>query len=178
MEYEYKPTDYEIKLIILYTVKSLKTGASYTILDYVISSSANVNYFELEQYIQGLIQSGNLSELTLEGENVFSITDSGEETLSFFEHKIPGSIKIRLDDKINEVNRKEMSGNKFFADFVPISENEYTVKCSMEENGIPLIKLEFYAGSKRNAMAICNYLKENTEDFYKKFTSVITEGIK
>ena len=124
MEYAYKPTDYEIKLIILYTVKSLKIGASYTILDYVISSSANVNYFELEQYIRGLIQSGNLSELTVEPETLFAITESGEETLSFFEHKIPGSIKVRLDNKIESINRKEMSGNKFYADFVPVTESE------------------------------------------------------
>ncbi len=178
MEYAYKPTDYEIKLIILYTVKSLKIGASYTILDYVISSSANVNYFELEQYIRGLIQSGNLSELTVEPETLFAITESGEETLSFFEHKIPGSIKVRLDNKIESINRKEMSGNKFYADFVPVTESEYVVKCSMEEGGIPLIKLEFYAGSKQNAMDICRYLKENTEQFYKKFTALINEGTK
>ena len=78
MEYLYKPTDYEIKLIILYAVKSLKIGASYTILDYVISSSANVNYFELEQYIKSLLSSGNIVEVATETENIFSITESGE----------------------------------------------------------------------------------------------------
>lgn len=176
MEYAYKPTDYEIKLIILYTVKSLKIGASYTILDYVISSSANVNYFELEQYIRGLIDIGNLSELDVENEMVFSITDSGEETLTFFENKIPGSIKVRLDEKIDDINKKEMSGNKFYADYVPISENEYVVKCSMQENGITIFKLEFYAGSKQNAMDICKHLKQNTGDFYRKFVGIINES--
>ena len=99
-EYTYKPTDYEINLlVILYAVKSLKVGASYTMLDYVISSSANVNYFELEQYIDSLLLSGNLSEIEADGENTFSITDVGEETLGFFSNKIPGSIMARLDEK-------------------------------------------------------------------------------
>ena len=81
MEYTYKPTEYEIKLIILYTVKTLKVSSSYTLLDYVISSAANVNYFELEQYIAALMDKDNLIEYEADGNKYFSITESGEETL-------------------------------------------------------------------------------------------------
>ena len=178
MEYTYKPTDYEIKLIILYAVKSLRVAASYTILDYVISSAANVNYFELEQYIKSLLENGNLAESQINGENIFSITESGKETLGFFAQKIPGSIMIRLDEKISGINRRESSGNKFYADFYPINENEYTVKFSMEEGGDVLMKMELYAGSKERAMDICKYLKEHTGDFYKGVTGIINEGLK
>lgn len=178
MEYAYKPTDYEIKLIILYAVKSLRIGANYTILDYVISSSANVNYFELEQYIKSLLQNGNISEVLADGENIFSITESGEETLGFFSHKIPGSIMTRLDEKISAINHKEASGNKVCADFVPVNENEYTVKFSMEEGGTVLLNLELYAGSKERAKNICKYLKTNTADFYKQINGLINEGLR
>ena len=81
MEYIYKPTEYEIKLIILYTIKSLKVSANYTLLDYVISSAANVNYFDLEQYIASLIDKNNLMEYEADGNIYFSITDSGEECI-------------------------------------------------------------------------------------------------
>lgn len=177
LEYAYKPTDYEIKLIILYAVKSLRVGASYTILDYVISSSANVNYFELEQYIKSLIENGNLAEIAADGENIFSITDSGEETLGFFSNKIPGSIMERLDEKISAINREEASGNKIYADYYPVNENEYTVKISLEEGGTVLMSMELYAGSKERAREMCVYLKANTEDFYKKVTALINEGL-
>ena len=177
MEYAYKPTDYEIKLIILYAVKSLKVGASYTILDYVISSSANVNYFELEQYIKNLIETSNLSERLTDGENIFTITDSGEETLGFFLNKIPGSIMERLDDKISDINRQESSGNKIYADYYPVNESEYTVKFSLEEHGTVLMSMELYAGSKERAKDICVYLKSNTEDFYKRVAAIINEGL-
>lgn len=176
MEYAYKPTDYEIKLIILYSVKSLKVGASYTILDYVISSSANVNYFELEQYIKSLIESKNLTEKEAEGENIFTITEAGEETLGFFSGKIPGSILERLDGKISDINRRESSGNRIFADYYPINDNEYMVKISLEEGGITLFSMELYAGSKERARDMCVYLKADTEGFYKKVTDIINEG--
>ena len=177
MEYVYKPTDYEIKLIILYAVKSLKIGASYTILDYVISSSANVNYFELEQYIKSLLSSGNIVEVATETENIFSITESGEETLGFFANKIPGSIMERLDAKITEINREEAIGNRIFADYYPINENEYIVKFSLEEGKTLLMSMEIYAGSMDRAKKMCAYLKSNTGDFYKKVANIMNEGM-
>ena len=177
MEFTYKPTDYEIKLIILYAVKALKIDANYTILDYVISSSANVNYFELEQYIKNLMDSGNLKERMVGQDNIFSITESGEETLSFFSNKIPGSIMERLDDMISSVNREALSGNKIHVDYYPINENEYTVKISIEEDKKVLMNMEFYAGPKERAKDISLYLKANTEEFYKKVAEVINEGL-
>ena len=176
MEFTYKPTDYEIKLIILYAVKTLKIDANYTILDYVISSSANVNYFELEQYIKNLIDIGNLTERTSGADTVFSITESGEETLGFFSNKIPGSIMERLNDIIFKVNREALSGNKISVDYYPLNENEYTVKISIEEDKKVLMNMEFYAGPKERAREISRYLKANTEDFYKKVASLINEG--
>ncbi len=177
MEYTYMPTEYEIKLIILFSIKSLKVSADYTLLDYVISSAANVNYFELEEYITSLIDKDNLMEYEADGKRYFSITESGEETLGFFEHKIPGSIKSRLQEIIKEINLKEKLGNKVFADYEPINENEYIVKFSMEEGGVKLMALEIYAGDKRRAIDICSYIKNNTASFYTDITKVIDGGV-
>lgn len=178
MEFVYKPTEYEIKLIILYTVKSLKKNADYTLLDYVISSAANVNYFELEPYIRELIEKENLKEYELDGKTCFSILESGEETLEFFVSKIPASILSSLEETITAINRKEASGNRFFADYVPVNENEYLVKFSMEEGGVSLMSMELYAGSKERASEICSYLKNNTADFYKAVTGIIDRATK
>ena len=178
MEYTYKPTEYEIKLIILYTIKTLKKNADYTLLDYVISSAANVNYFELEPYIAELISKDNLMEYEAEGKTYFAIKENGEETLEFFTHKIPGSIRSRLEETISVINRKEASGNSFMVDYVPINEQEYSVKFFMEEGGAILLNMEMYAGSKERAAKICSYLKNNTVDFYKAVTEFIENGTK
>lgn len=177
MNYTYKPTDYEIKLIILYAVKSLRVEATYTVLDYVISSSANVNYFELERYIADLLENGNLSEMSSDSENIFSITPSGEETLEFFSHKIPGSILSRLSEKIESINHKEAIGNKVTADYFPINENEFSVKFTIEERGVAMLNLEMYVGSKERAKKVCGYLKNNTGDFYSEIAAIIDKGL-
>ena len=175
MEYSYKPTDYEIKLAILYTINALKSNADYTVLDLIISYAANVNYFELEQYIGNLIDNGDLRQTEINGGAVFCITPSGEETLGFFAHKIPGSIKVRLDEKVAEINRKEKMGNKIEVDYYPVSKNEYTVKCTMVEGGTPIMNFEFYAGSRERAATICSKIKSNPEEFYKKIAKIVNE---
>ena len=73
MEYTYIPTEYEIKLMILYTVKEVKMPSSYTLIDFVISSCANVNYFELEPHITDLLDSQNLKEYISDGERYYVV---------------------------------------------------------------------------------------------------------
>ncbi len=177
MEYTYIPTEYEIKLMILYTVKNLKVASNYTMIDYVISSCADVNYFELGQYIDHLMETDNLSQYSADGDNYFSITTSGEETLGFFEGKISGSIRLMLEEKIREINRENAMGNILEVDYIPINENEYTVKFRMEEGGIVVMNLEFYAGNRERAAEICSYLKSNNADFYKTMMETIDKGI-
>ena len=177
MEFTYTPTEYEIKLMVLYTVKNLKVASNYTMLDFVISSSADVNYFELERYITDLMSTQNLTSYSADGDKFYAITEAGEETVGFFERKIPGSIRLKLKDKIDEINRENARGNKIFADYIPINENEYSVKLSLEDNGAVILNLEFYAGPKERASEICTYLRKNTTEFYKAFMELVDQGL-
>ena len=83
----------------------------------------------------------------------------------------------RLDAKITEINREEAIGNRIFADYYPINENEYIVKFSLEEGKTLLMSMEIYAGSMDRAKKMCAYLKSNTGDFYKKVANIMNEGM-
>lgn len=177
MDFTYIPTEYEIKLMVLYTVKMLKIPSSYTMIDYVISSCANVNYFELERYITVLMDKDNLTDYEADGQKYYSITEQGEETLEFFSGKIPGSIRLKLKDKIQQINQENALGNELLVDYFPLNENEYTVKFSMVEGGVVVLNLEFYAGSKERAVDICRYLKRDTAGFYRAVMETIDSGV-
>lgn len=177
MEYTYIPTEAEIKLMILYTVKEVKMPSSYTLIDFVISSCANVNYFDLEPHITDLIETQNLREYISDGERYFSIADAGIETLEFFVGTIPGSLRALLKEKTAEINRENSLGNKLHVDYVPINENEYTVEFSLIEGGVVVLNTEFYAGPKDRAIEICRYLKNNTADFYRNVMEIIDKGL-
>ena len=177
MDFTYIPTEYEIKLMVLYTVAHLKIATNYTMIADVISLCANVNYFELESYITDLMANGNLDDYDADGQKYYTVTQEGEETLGFFSGKIPASIRLKLNDKIHEINRENAKGNKLFADYFPINEHEYTVKFSMEENNTVILNLELYAGTKDHAAQICHYLRKDTTGFYKTLMKIMDDGI-
>lgn len=177
MDFTYIPTEYEIKLMVLYTVSHLKVASNYTMIADVISSCANVNYFELESYITDLMANGNLDDYDADGQKYYTTTDTGEETIGFFSSKIPASIRLQLNDKIYGINRENARGNKLFADYLPINEHEYMVKFSMEENNTIVLNFELYAGSKERAAEMCTYLKRDTTGFYKNFMKLMDDGI-
>ena len=148
----YKPDEYEMKLIILYVIQNLKISATYTILDYIISSTVDLNYFDLQNHIDNLIETDNIAELEIDDEKVYSITVPGEETIGFFRDRIPFSIREKLDAHIKEyINEKENSASEITSDYYPVNEDEYAVNLTIKENGVTMLNLEIYIGDKETA---------------------------
>ncbi len=178
MRTTYKPSEYEMKLIVLFVIRNLKTSATYTLLDYVISSVVDMNYFDLELYIRNLIEVGDLAEIKIENERVYSLNASGEETIGFFEGKIPYSIRERLDEYVKIVNKKANVANKISADYYPINEKEYGAILSIMENNATMLKLDVYVGDKETAKKTAEYFNNNVNEVYAKIMQMVTDGVK
>lgn len=177
MKSMYKPNEYEMNLIILYTVLHLKTGATYTILDYIVSRTVDINYFALQSYLEALIDSENLAELTVDDKKIYSLTTAGEETIGFFADRIPPSIRDRLDEYVREINKKENVSSDISCDYYPISEREYSVKLNIKENDVTMLNIELYVGDRERAKRISEHLKEHTTQVYSQIISLINQGI-
>lgn len=174
----YKPSEYEMKLIVLYVILHLKTSATYTILDYVISSVVDMNYFALEEYIRNLIEVGDLAELEIEKDRVYSLNPSGEETIGFFESKIPYSIREKLDNFVKIVNEKANPTNEISADYYPINEKEYSVVLKIMENNVTMLNLDVYIGDKETAKKAAEYFATNVNEAYTRILQIVTDGVK
>ena len=173
----YKPSEYEMKLIVLYVIKYLRTSATYTILDYVISSVVDMDYFVLQEYIGTLMEVGDLAEFEIENDKVYSLTSSGEETIGFFTDKIPYSIREKLTERINVTNKEQNSANEITCDYYPINNTEYCVKFHMKENNVTMLALDVYIGDKETAKKASEYLLASTGDAYSKIMEIINSGI-
>ena len=173
MKVKYKPSEYEIKLIILFVIKNLRTSATYTILDYVISSSIDMNYFALQQYIDNLIETDNISELNIDGEGVYTLSREGEETIGFFADRIPFSIREKLTEYVNIINKRKNVSSEITYDYYPITEREYGVKMHIKENGVTMMKLDIYVGDKQSAKDICTRFASDTDKIYAGILALV-----
>lgn len=173
----YKLDDYETKLTVLYALNNLKKSPSYTILSQVVSSSVDVQYFELQEYLQALVEMGSVEEIEVGGIPLYEITTLGVETCEYFSNRIPASVREKIVDAARLVNNDKSDQNKVYADYIPINENEYKVVCGIKEDNVKLLDFQMYAGSKERAKKICAYFKDHTNEFYTNIVAHLEENM-
>ena len=178
MNYRYKPDDYETKLIILYSIQNLKSSPSYHLLSQVVTGAADINYFEIQVYIDELVELKSIEEYIVDGESVYALTASGEEMCEYFSNSIPASIRQKIEDSAFNINSDTSDRNKVYADYIPINEYEYKVNCGILEDNVRLLDFEMYAGPKERAKEICTYFKEHTKDFYLAIIDHLEKNIR
>ena len=177
MYHLYKLDDYETKLTVLYALKNLKQSPSYAILSQVVSSSVDVQYFELHEYLQALVEMGSVEEVSLNGGTLYAITTLGVETCEFFSNRIPASVREKIENGAKLVNNDKSDENKVYADYIPINENEYKVVCGIKENNLKLLDFQMYVGPKERAKKICAYFKDHTNEFYMNIVAHLEENM-
>ncbi len=177
MNHTYRPDDYEIKLMVMYAIKTLRKSPSYTVLGQILTSSADVTYFEIQQFVYELIEQGNIEECNIDETTVYTLTKSGEDACEFFSQRIPANVRRKIEDGAYQVNNDKSDENKIYADYIPINLSEYKVRFGIIENNIRLIDFEMYAGSKERAKKMCEYFKEHTHEFYFNMLKSIEENM-
>ena len=173
-ELKYKPNDYETKLIILCALHDLKKSPTYQILNQVVYAGADISYFEMQPYLDDLIEMGSVEEFSIDESKVYTATDTGEEAYEFFSQRIPASVREKIKNAAEDVNGDKSAGNKIYADYIPINaEEEYKVVCGVLENNIKIVHFEMYVGPKERAKNICRYFKTHTSEFYADLLSML-----
>jgi UDP-N-acetylglucosamine 2-epimerase len=119
-----------------------------------------------------------LAELDIDNDKVYSLTASGEETIGFFADKIPYSIREKLTNCVNIINKEQNLANEITCDYYPINNTEYCVKFNMKENNVTMLSMDIYIGDKETAKRTSEYLLSDTAGAYSKIMEVINNGIK
>ncbi len=176
MDFVYRPSEYELKLSVLFVVKNLKVSASAPIISEIISSIVETDFFELGHLTHSLVESGNLDVYEIDSNKVFSLTETGEGTLKFFYNDIPFSIREKFIKKVDEINRKTFLEALVTAKVFPVNEKgEAVVQCEINDVGERIFNLELTAGSFGTASSIAENFKKNSEKIYQEIIKLLTE---
>ena len=146
----------ENKVLILYILNQVPNGLSDDGLYKIISSINNVNYFYYKEVLSDLSDSKLVGMFTKdeEEESVLKITSEGKNALSLTIDVLPGILKLKADN----VFKKEFSSiaeeTSVIAEFIPRSENDYTIKCRVIEKNETIFEVKTFAGSRERAKKI------------------------
>lgn len=163
----------ENKVLILYILNLLDKDIRQDDLFKIISSINDINYFYFKQIIIDLIDSKLVGTYTKEEEPVIKITTEGKNAFLLTKDVLPGILKLKAD----HVFQKEISAiedeSSVIAEFIPKSENEYTVKCKIVENNETVFEIKTFAGSRDIAKSIVDNWNTNANVIYPKVLNLL-----
>jgi DNA-binding PadR family transcriptional regulator len=154
------------KLMILYILSRVDFPLSNAQLTSFILEKEYTNYFNIQRAISELLDDEFIAVKTIRNSSLYLITDSGNETLLFFDNLISSGIKEDIEEYLAE-NKYELKEEVSTpADYSHVKKGEFSVRLSVIERGTHIIDLTLSVPTEEEAVIMCNKWSEKSSDIY------------
>ena len=165
----------EKKALILYILDKVSKPISNDALLKLAISIDNMNYFYFQQFLLDLLENKYIVSYEEDSESIYKLTNEGKKALALVKDIIPGISKFRVDNMFKETLEDFQNEVSISSDFIPHSENDYSIKCKIVENNQTLFDLQIFAGSREQAKKISDNWNNNAEKIYPKIIEILTK---
>ncbi len=164
----------ENKALILYLLSKVNEPLENTDFYKLVLSFQNMNYFYFQQFLLDLIDNRYiLKGLSDNNKVLYELTSDGKEAVNLVQDLIPGFIKFQIDNNLKEDLHAMENERSVTAEFIPQSENSYTVVCKIIENNNIIFEIKTFAGSRDQAKMIVDNWKSNAETLYPNLLELL-----
>ena len=166
----------ENKALILYLLNKVNKPLENTAFYKLLLTFEDMNYFYFQQFLLDLMENKYILKGTSDkNETIYEMTDEGRQAIGLVQDLIPGFTRFQIDYKFKEDLRSIEDEYSITADFIPESENSYTVVCKITENGKVTFEVRTFAGSREHAKSIVDNWKKNAVKLYPKMLKMLTK---
>lgn len=170
-----KETLAENKVLILYILNKVGKSISNDSLLNLVLAVTDMNYFYFQQFLLDLLENKYIVSYNTENAILYEITDFGKETLSLTQDIIPGIIKLRIDANFKDELVSFEDKHSVIAEYIPISEDNYTVTCKIIDNNDTIFEVKTFAGSREKAKDIVDNWNSNADTMYTDILNILTK---
>jgi DNA-binding PadR family transcriptional regulator len=164
------------KLMILYILSRVSFPLANAQLTAFILEKEYTNYFNIQRAISELIDDSYIEAKTIRNSSLYKITESGLETLLFFDHMISSGIKEDIEAYLTQ-NRYELQEELSTpAEFYQVKKGEFAAHLQVIERDAPIIELTLMVPSEEEAEKICSNWKDKSSDVYAYLMSALLEN--
>lgn len=167
----------ENKILILYLLSVINKPINNDGLYRLVLSIQDMNYFYFQQFLLDLESNKYIVNYKNEEEEVYELTESGKSTLDLTIDILPGIIKMRVDETVKGELREIQNENSIRAEFIPLSEKEFIVKCKIIENNVMIFEIQSFATSREQAIKIVQNWEKNSNIIYPSVLRMLNEEI-
>lgn len=154
------------KLIVLFMLDYVDFPLTRAQLFDFIMGKGYVTFFSLQQTINELIDASLLVTESSHNATRLIITDSGRQTISFFENRIPDNIKSDIIEYLNDNSIQMRNHTSVSADFYKTVNGEYEINFGVKDKGNDLISLKISVPTQEAAEKMCRSWEKRSADIY------------
>lgn len=133
-------------------------------------------YFEVQQTFSDLSASGLIHQEEVHHSTQYTITEEGEQTLTYYKHLIPDRFMENIQSYLKENNIELRNEVSVVAGYVPAKNDEYAVHCRILEKDTAIYDMTIYAPTEELAEKMCfNWEKKHSEIYAHIFQELIEE---
>lgn len=163
----------ENKVLILYILDKISKPLTNDDLYKLVSVAYDMNYFYFQQFLYDLVQSKYVLSFKKDDETFYELTPEGSNTLSLTSDILPGIVLLNIDTKIKNELEQIKEESSISTEFIPHSENDFTVICKITENHKTIFEIKTFAGSREQAKAITDNWQANAGKIYPKILDIL-----
>lgn len=164
----------DVKLLILYALKTAKQPVSQPDLTDMIMAGGSANYFDFSEALSQLMTIGHIKKVEDEGQELLAATQLGLDTVELFEKRLPYSVR----EKTMRIVIQTLSKIRADADLVCKVEERssgFTVTCGVQDLDDMLFQVSLAVANRMQADLIVRRFKENPEYIYRTILLLLTD---
>ncbi len=154
------------KLIILYMLDRVDFPLSNSQISDFMLNKEYTTYFKLQQALSELIDAGFIQEEPVRNRTLYNLTEDGASTIGLFRKNISHAIRQDVNDYLREKQYELKNEVSVKADYYRNTNQEYSVRCRVMENTLPLIDLTITVPSEEEAKTVSNNWQKKSQEIY------------
>ena len=164
------------KLMILYTLSRVSFPLTNAQLTAFILEKEYTNYFNIQRALSELLDDAFIFSKTIRNSSMYRITDSGIETLQFFDNMISPGIKEDIEAYLTENKYELQEELSTPAEFFQVKKGEYVAHLRVIERETSIIDLTLTVPTEEEAAKLCNNWREKSSDVYAYLMATLLES--
>ncbi len=166
----------ESKILLLYIIDKVGKPISHNELLELVTSIVDMNYFYFEQFLLDLIEDNYIIKYEQDSMQIYEITPDGKNAINLTIDIVPGILKLEVDSKFKENLDTIKDKYSISAEYSPISEKSFSIRCKIIENNSIIFDLEADAGSGEQAKKIVENWNNNAAEIYPKILELLIDN--
>lgn len=157
--------DVERKVVTLHALHSLGECGNLQLISFMVENDI-MNYFDLQAALFALRDSGQAVRTPHLADDLYQITEAGEETLRLFRSRAPDSLMNLVDTAAPGFRARFNEEREKSARIVHDERNEYHVSLAIVEQKMPLMRIDVSLPTAELAARFRDRWAANAQDIY------------